>query len=42
VVVNNLNIKYGLNKPEYEQFELYLWNVAHFDFGLSYQYEGKR
>ena len=40
-VVNNLNIKYGLNKPEYQQFELYLWNVAHFDFGLSYQYEGK-
>jgi oligopeptide transport system permease protein len=40
-VVNNLNAKYGLNKPEYQQFELYLWNVAHFDFGLSYQYEGK-
>ena len=40
-VVNNLNIKYGLNKPEYQQFELYLWNVLHFDFGLSYQYEGK-
>jgi oligopeptide transport system permease protein len=41
VVVNNLNIKYGLNEPEYRQFELYLWNVLHFDFGLSYQYEGK-
>ncbi len=41
VVVNNLNIKYGLNKPEYQQFLLYLWNVGHFDFGLSYQYEGK-
>jgi oligopeptide transport system permease protein len=41
VVVNNLNIKYGLNQPEYKQFELYLWNVLHFDFGLSYQYEGK-
>ena len=40
-VVNNLNIKYGLNKPEYQQFELYVWNVLHFDFGLSYQYEGK-
>jgi oligopeptide transport system permease protein len=40
-VVNNLNIKYGLDKPEYQQFMLYLWNVAHFDFGLSYQYEGK-
>jgi oligopeptide transport system permease protein len=41
VVVNDLNIKYGLNQPEYKQFELYLWNVLHFDFGLSYQYEGK-
>ena len=41
VVVNNLNLKYGLNKPEYQQFFLYLWNVAHLDFGLSYQYEGK-
>src|SRR6202140_629490 len=38
---HNLDLKYGLNKPEYQQFELYLWNVAHFDFGLSYQYEGK-
>ena len=41
VVTHNLDLKYGLNKPEYQQFELYLWNVAHFDFGLSYQYEGK-
>jgi oligopeptide transport system permease protein len=40
-VVNNLNIKYGLNKSELEQFQLYLWNVLHFDFGLSYQYENK-
>jgi len=41
VVVNNLNIRYGLNKPVYQQFLLYVWNVAHFDFGLSYQYQGK-
>ncbi|TAN32478.1 ABC transporter permease [bacterium] len=41
VVVNNLNAKYGLNKPLSTQFGLYLWNAAHFDFGLSYQYEGK-
>jgi oligopeptide transport system permease protein len=41
VVVNNLNIKYGLDKPESEQFKLYLWNAIHFDFGLSFQYEGK-
>lgn len=41
VVVDNLNKKYGLDKPLYQQFLLYLWNVLHFDFGLSYQYEGK-
>ncbi|HEV2141122.1 MAG TPA: ABC transporter permease [Candidatus Dormibacteraeota bacterium] len=41
VVVNDLNIKYGLDKPVPQQFELYLWNAAHFDFGLSYQYQGK-
>src|SRR5215472_5898315 len=35
VVVDNLNKKYGLNKPVYEQFLLYLWNVVHFDFRLS-------
>jgi oligopeptide transport system permease protein len=40
-VVNNLNVKYGLNKPLYVQFLLYVWNVLHFDFGLSYQYEGQ-
>ena len=40
-VVKNLDARYGLNKPVYEQFELYLWNVVHFDFGLSYQYQGK-
>ena len=41
VVVDNLNRKYGLNLPIWEQFGLYLWNVIHFDFGLSYQYQGK-
>src|ERR1700674_2686795 len=41
VVVKNLDAKYGLNQPEYKQFEIYVWNVLHFDFGLSYQYEGK-
>lgn len=40
-VVHNLNVKYGLDKPGYVQFGYYLWNVAHFDFGDSYQYEGK-
>lgn len=41
VVVNDLNLKYGLNKPIPQQFELYIWNALHLDFGLSYQYEGK-
>ena len=40
-VVAALNLRYGLNKPIWEQFLLYVWNGAHFDFGLSYQYEGK-
>jgi len=40
-VVHNLDVKYGLDKPMIYQFGLYLWNVVHFDFGLSYQYEGK-
>src|SRR5229473_6310001 len=40
-VVNNLNVKYGLNKPVTQQFFLYIWSVVHFDFGLSYQYQNK-
>ena len=40
-VVNNLNARYGLNKPIWQQYLLYIWNVIHFDFGLSYQYQGK-
>jgi oligopeptide transport system permease protein len=40
-VIDNLNAKYGLDKPEWQQFLIYVWNVVHFDFGLSYQYEGK-
>jgi oligopeptide transport system permease protein len=40
-VVHNLDVKYGLDKPIIYQFGLYLWNVLHFDFGFSYQYEGK-
>jgi oligopeptide transport system permease protein len=40
-VVRNLNIRYGLDKPLWEQFLLYVWNAIHFDFGLSYQYQGK-
>ncbi len=38
-IVANLNAKYGLNEPFLTQYVHYLWNVLHFDFGLSYQYE---
>jgi len=38
-VVRNLNAKYGLSDPFFVQYLRYLWNVAHFDFGLSFQYE---
>ncbi len=37
----DLNIKYGLDKPIWTQFGLYLWNVLHFDFGTSYQHPGQ-
>ena len=40
-VVHNLDIKYGLDKPGYQQFAIYIGNILHFDFGLSYQYENK-
>jgi len=40
-VVQNLDARYGLDKPLWQQFLLYLWSVVHFDFGLSYQYQGK-
>lgn len=39
--VRNLNIKYGLDKPIWTQFGLYVWNVLHFDFGSSYQHPGQ-
>ena len=34
-VVDNLNRKYGLDKPLPEQFALYVWNAVHGDFGVS-------
>ena len=33
---HQLDVKYGLDKPIYTQFLIYLWNVIHFDFGVSY------
>jgi ABC-type dipeptide/oligopeptide/nickel transport system permease component len=39
--VRNLNAKYGLDQPIWNQFGIYLWNVLHFDFGTSYQHPGQ-
>lgn len=32
-----LNKQYGLDKPVWQQYLTYLWNVLHGDFGTSYQ-----
>ena len=39
-VIQNLNIKYGLDKPLLQQFLTYLWGVIHFDFGDSLRSPG--
>ena len=39
-VIKALEIKYGFDKPIGEQFMNYLWNVLHFDFGLSTAWVG--
>ncbi len=39
--IKQLNIKYGLDKPIWTQFAIYLWNVLHFDFGNSLQHPGQ-
>jgi oligopeptide transport system permease protein len=41
-VINNLNIKYGLDKPLWQQFALYIWGAIHFDFGDSLQSPGQK
>ncbi len=41
IVVHNLNEKFGLDQPVWRQFLLYVWNVLHLDFGLSYQYQSQ-
>jgi len=41
IVVHNLNEKFGLDLPVWRQFLLYVWNVLHLDFGLSYQYQSQ-
>lgn len=32
-----LNARYNLDKPLYEQYGLYFWNLAQFDLGISFQ-----
>ncbi len=34
--VEKMREAWGLNKPLYEQYLIYMWNVLHFDFGYSY------
>ncbi|HUE59981.1 MAG TPA: ABC transporter permease [Acidimicrobiales bacterium] len=41
-VINNLNIKYGLDKPLWQQFLLYIWGAVHFDFGDSLRSPGQQ
>jgi oligopeptide transport system permease protein len=36
-----LDVKYGLDQPVWNQFFIYVWNVLHFDFGVSYQHPGQ-
>src|ERR1043166_1257913 len=33
----NILHKYGLDRPVYEQYGLYMWNAIHGDFGISFQ-----
>jgi oligopeptide transport system permease protein len=33
----NILRKYGLDKPIYQQYALYMWNALHGDFGISFQ-----
>jgi ABC-type dipeptide/oligopeptide/nickel transport system permease component len=35
----NINAKYGLDKPLWEQYRNFLWNAARLDFGTSYVYK---
>jgi ABC-type dipeptide/oligopeptide/nickel transport system permease component len=37
-IVANLRAYYGLDKPVWQQFLIYLWNLARFDLGPSFHY----
>lgn len=36
--LKNLEAKYGLDKPLYQQYGIFLWNAAQLDFGYSFYY----
>ncbi|MEW6034349.1 MAG: ABC transporter permease [Chloroflexota bacterium] len=40
-IVENLNRKYGLDKPFFLQFGHYLWSAARGDLGVSYSYQDR-
>jgi oligopeptide transport system permease protein len=40
-VIENLNKKYGLDKPYLVQFGSYIWNVLQGDLGVSYSYQDR-
>ncbi len=40
-VINTLNEKYGLDKPLFEQYVIYLGNASKLDFGESIYYRGR-
>lgn len=40
-VIANLNKKFGLDKPVFEQYTIYLTNLSHGDLGPSMKYEGR-
>jgi oligopeptide transport system permease protein len=40
-VIENLNKKYGLDRPYIVQFGDYLWGLLHGDLGVSYRYQDR-
>jgi len=41
-IEKNIRLKYGLDKPWYDQYGHTIWNIVrHFDFGTSLKYEGQ-
>ncbi len=40
-VMRNLEAKYGLDRPWYEQYTSYLWDALHGDFGPSYTHRSR-